>query len=115
MNQYGQVCTRCFGYGLDSTSMVPMADNMNHSSVEVTQEVVNLQIHPKGNSNESYYRVNKYLNDYSHLYKAHGFSHEFINQHKLNIKGRYNWKMYELNAQSLSVDNLRANLLLNKK
>jgi hypothetical protein len=46
---------------------------------------------------------------------VHDFSDEFINQHKLNIKGRYNWKMYELNSQSLSVDNLRANLLLNKK
>ena len=41
-NIYAQVCTRCFGYGLDSTSMVPMADNLNHSCVEVTQELINL-------------------------------------------------------------------------
>ena len=23
MNVYAQVCTRCFGYGLESTSMIP--------------------------------------------------------------------------------------------
>ena len=28
---YGQICTRCFGWGLPYTSMVPMADNYNHS------------------------------------------------------------------------------------
>jgi hypothetical protein len=35
------VCTRCFGYGLESCSMIPMADNLNHSSVIVTNEMVN--------------------------------------------------------------------------
>lgn len=33
MNIFAQVCTRCFGHFLDSTAMVPMADNLNHSSV----------------------------------------------------------------------------------
>ena len=27
---YAQVCTRCFGWGLPSTTMIPMADNCNH-------------------------------------------------------------------------------------
>ena len=37
---YAQVCTRCFGWGLPSTSMIPMADNLNHSDVTVVQEIV---------------------------------------------------------------------------
>jgi len=32
---YAQVCTRCFGWGLPFTSMVPMADNLNHNDVTV--------------------------------------------------------------------------------
>jgi hypothetical protein len=32
---YAQVCTRCFGWGLPHTSMVPMADNLNHNDVTV--------------------------------------------------------------------------------
>ena len=32
---YAQVCTRCFGWGLPSTAMIPMADNCNHSDVTV--------------------------------------------------------------------------------
>ena len=38
---YAQVCTRCFGWGLPSTSMIPMADNCNHSDVTVVQEIIN--------------------------------------------------------------------------
>ena len=32
---YAQVCTRCFGWGLPHTSMVPIADNLNHNDVTV--------------------------------------------------------------------------------
>ena len=28
---YGQICTRCFGWSVPKTAMVPMADNYNHS------------------------------------------------------------------------------------
>ena len=37
---YAQVCTRCFGWGLPSTAMIPAADNHNHSDVTVVQEIV---------------------------------------------------------------------------
>ena len=43
LNLYAQVCTRCFGYGLPSCSMIPMADNINHSCVAVTNELINYQ------------------------------------------------------------------------
>ena len=42
---YSQVCTRCFGWGLPSTSMIPMADNHNHSDVTVVQEILNKTMH----------------------------------------------------------------------
>lgn len=68
LNIYGQVCTRCFGYGLSSTSMVPMADNLNHSSVDVTIEVIDHKLHLEADKNLSYYKICKYLNNYSALY-----------------------------------------------
>ena len=37
VNSYAQVCTRCFGYGNDLAKLVPMADNLNHSSVKLSQ------------------------------------------------------------------------------
>ena len=42
---YAQVCTRCFGWGLPSTSMIPMGDNINHSDVTVVQELFNSEMH----------------------------------------------------------------------
>lgn len=77
--------------------MVPMADNLNHSSVDITQELVNLELHKEGHTNSEYYRVSKYLNDYSAAYKAHGYTDEEIKKHGVNITGRYNRKMFELN------------------
>ena len=42
---YAQVCTRCFGWGLPSTAMIPMADNCNHSDVTVVQEIIHKDSH----------------------------------------------------------------------
>lgn len=114
MNIYAQVCTRCFGYGLDSTSMIPMADNLNHSSVDITYEVISTQFHLQGPSNPKYYRVNKFMNDYSHIFKKLNISTEVNGQPNINIYGRFNRKLYEMNQQSLSIENIRANLALTK-
>ena len=89
LNIYGQVCTRCFGYGLESTAMIPMADNLNHSSVDITNEMICLSLHPQGDRNIEYYRIGKYLADYSQVYAAQGWSEEDIKKNKLNICGRY--------------------------
>ena len=43
-NYYGQVCTRCFGYGIDSTSMIPMGDNFNHTSIDITWDLMNIEL-----------------------------------------------------------------------
>jgi len=50
-----QVCTRCFGWGLPSTSMVPMGDNFNHADVTVVQEIINKTLHKKGDEESKYF------------------------------------------------------------
>ena len=68
-NIYSQVCSRCFGYGLPTTSMIPMADNLNHNCLDVTHEIINQDIHLEGFSNQSYYKMQKSMNDYSILFQ----------------------------------------------
>ena len=71
MNMYGQVCTRCFGYGLPSCSMVPMADNLNHSHVPITNELVSKLKHKDTSpADTQYFKRAKMMNDYSHHYDA---------------------------------------------
>jgi len=62
---YAQVCTRCFGWGLPSTAMIPMADNCNHSDVTVVQEIVHKGMHLTADKNSKYFTKTKYMNDYS--------------------------------------------------
>ena len=57
LNLYSQVCTRCFGYGLPTTSMIPMADNLNHNSLDVTHEIINTCEHLKGPENQDYFKM----------------------------------------------------------
>jgi hypothetical protein len=84
MNVYAQVCTRCFGYGLDSTSMIPMADNLNHSSVDITYELINESLHKEGTKHPLYYRVYKFINDYRYLPEGKDF-----------LNGRFDRKVFE--------------------
>jgi hypothetical protein len=78
-NYYGQVCTRCFGYGVDSTSMIPMADNFNHSSIEIDWDLINMGLHQNGESEKSYYRIETYLQDVSDLYLNKGYDASELN------------------------------------
>ena len=90
----GQICTRVFGQGLDSTCLIPMADNLNHSHIGVTNELINTSLHPTGDANPQYYRIERYLADYSTL---------FPNSDLQNIKGRFSRKVYENNQKALSI------------
>ena len=74
--------------------MIPMADNLNHSSFDVTYELINLSLHLEGHRNPPYYRYGKFLNDYHHVYEATGWTNEEIAKYKLNIHGRYDRKIY---------------------
>ena len=39
------VVTRCFGWGLPKTSMIPFADCINHHNVDSTYELINTRYH----------------------------------------------------------------------
>jgi hypothetical protein len=71
LNVYGQVCTRCFGYSVPSTSMIPMADNFNHGCFETNQELICSKLHKifDQGENKAYLTPNKIMNDYSMLFK----------------------------------------------
>ena len=88
-NIYGQVCTRCFGYGLKTTCMIPMADNMNHNSVDITIELMNYSKHLEGGKDTDYFRIAKYLNDYSALYSEIPPARPLDEVETLSVKGRF--------------------------
>ena len=91
MSIYAQVCSRCFGWGMPFTSMIPMADNLNHSDVNVVLELINKSIHLEENEESTYFYKAKYMNNYSQVYSA-----EEIKQ-KPVILGRFNKENFEEN------------------
>lgn len=69
MRIFAQVCSRCFGWGLPCTSMIPMADNLNHSHGTCVNEVINVDYHvmyqPGNKSVPSvYFTKEKFMNNY---------------------------------------------------
>ena len=95
---YAQVCTRCFGWGLPSTAMIPMADNINHSDVTVVQEIFNSEMHPQADRSTAYFTKTKYMNDYSVNYDPETLAG--LEGDKLaNVKGWFNRANYEANKQ----------------
>ena len=63
------ITTRCYGWGLPYTSMVPMVDNYNHSCVNVVQEIVHKRMHLEADESCSYFTKTKYMNDYSFFFE----------------------------------------------
>jgi len=52
--------------------MIPMADALNHSSVDVTNELINHKIHIEGHLAPQYFRINKMCHNYYVLWKKIG-------------------------------------------
>ena len=77
---YILVITRCFGWNLASTMLIPYADNFNHSSCDVGYEVVNTDLHIIYNeSKKSYYTKDKFKIDYS-IIKCHPKETQCVNK-----------------------------------
>lgn len=105
---YAQVCTRCFGWGLPSTAMIPMADNFNHSDVTVVQEIVHKPSHITADTSSKYFTKTKYMNDYSICFDAAEYAgHEMKTK---NVTGRYSRKNYQANQQFQDVEKIKAAL-----
>lgn len=110
-NLYMIVITRVFNYGIDSNeiALVPMADSLNHNCVDTSNEFINLQLHLNGDQNSGYYRVSKFMTDYSTIYRSSGLSDYEIDSN-LNIIGRFDRKTYEINQQAFAIENISKDL-----
>jgi hypothetical protein len=91
--------------------MAPFADNINHADVGVTHDIVNTDMHLKGDKHSSYFTHSKFMSDLTPLYEAH---HEQVeNEEKkepkeesqiygdmnelARIEGVYDHNMFEMN------------------
>lgn len=50
------------------TSMIPMADTLNHSDIAITSEMVSKSMHQASDEDSSYFTKDKFMNDYSTLF-----------------------------------------------
>lgn len=71
MLMYNYACTRCFGWTLPSTMMVPLADFLNHQPCDTQYEIYNRELHTVKTTVDSQgYRTPKRFSiDYTELYK----------------------------------------------
>ena len=102
---YAQVCTRCFGWGLPSTSMIPMADNCNHSDVTVVQEILHKPSHLDAERGSKYFTKTKFMNDYSICFNEEEYKGDHLRT--VNVKGRYSKANYDANKQFTSIPKLK--------
>ena len=100
---YAQVCTRCFGYGLPFTAMIPMADTLNHSDVNTTNEVVSRSLHLSADEECAYFTKTKFMNDYSGG-PIFADTDEKSPLDYLNIHGRLDRELYKQNQFLYSVE-----------
>ena len=97
---YGSVITRCFGYGVPYTCMVPLGDFMNHNDKEANNyEVINPRMHLRPDKqdttikNNTYFNQEKYMNNYELI-----FTKEEIESYPVDIQGgRFNRANFEIN------------------
>lgn len=113
---YGGAVSRCFGYGMPYTSMVPMADFHNHSDRAANSyQVINPKQHlrpdllDKDLENNTYFTKEKYLNNYEHLFSA-----AEVEAHGAPIKGAWDREAYLRKEALLSLDFQRAMLASNQ-
>lgn len=75
------VVTRCFGWGLPKTSLIPFADCINHHNVDSTYDFIHQELHIHSDDTDplhgdkSYYTPIKMDSDYSDFFlnKVEGF------------------------------------------
>ena len=88
---YNYACTRCFGWTLPSTMMVPFADFMNHTPIDTTYDVYSKQEHTvkqtiNSEKTQSSFKANK-KTDYSAVYKKEFAEDQLDPHYQALIKG----------------------------
>ena len=83
--------TRCFGYYLPSCSMIPMADNLNHSHYLITHQLIDIPLHLNPYANKEYSSPSKLINNFSSL-----FEHlKITSDDQCVINGNFNKNVYD--------------------
>lgn len=100
MRVFAQVCSRCFGWGLPTTAMIPMADNLNHSYVSVLNETINTNLHLEADEKSHYFTKDKFMNNYEDV-----FTEEQITKAPFNVQGRLKRDVFKQNVAKFSVEN----------
>lgn len=107
MRIFAQVCSRCFGWGLPTTAMIPMADNMNHSHATCVNETIHkgfqANFEPKkpwGGVPRRYFTRDKFMNDYSQIYGEIDIARNPVNI----LGGRFSRENFNKNIQKYSVE-----------
>ena len=90
--------------------MMPMADNLNHKSIDTTKEIICLSLHCSEEQNVEYDGYAHHMGDYSEAFRANNWSKQAIEKHSLKIKGRFDKKLYEHNKLVLGPSNVEENL-----
>ena len=70
--------------------MIPMADNLNHSDVSVTYELITKKLQVDPDPNSAYFTRSKFMNDYRLIFDPS--DHE-----NLNVKGRFSLANFDHN------------------
>jgi hypothetical protein len=73
LSAFCSVVTRCFGWGLPCTTMVPFADFINHHNVDSSYEMVSSECNPRDPNSglaPEYYCNSKQECDYSYLFAS---------------------------------------------
>ena len=65
---YKKVCSKSFGYGQDSCAMIPLADQLNHNCYGSSDEMICTKVHPHGDRNDNYYRIDKFMANYERCF-----------------------------------------------
>ena len=103
--------TRCHSYGKNSTCLVPMADNFNHNNIDVTNALMCLPLHAKGdegeNADKEYCQVTDFLTDHSQIYSANDWPNldSEMTKNKNLSRG-----VFQVNIKQKSVDYMRDKL-----
>ena len=88
--------------GLDSPSLVPMADCFTQSDDLISINIINAGLHQKEPFNPDYYRVQKYMHDYGPVFAKHGGDAKF--------KSHFNKKTFDANVDGFSHTSLYKNI-----
>ena len=103
---YAQVCTRCFGWSMPTTAMIPVADNFNHSNVQTEFSIFHKKMHLECNRDSQYFTKTRFMNDFSLCYDQSEYN--YSEQLTKNVQGHYNKGNFEANKKFSEVESIKA-------